>query len=80
MVSSQTAFYEVYIDYGEGAQYFGIFTAVEIVDDTLIESQFSDDSGNVYKPDGAGAVGLVDDHVHRQRIVGAGHRAPSRVL
>ena len=56
VVSSQTAFYEVYIDYGEGAQYFGVFTAVEIVDDTLIESQFSDDSGNVYKPEGSGAA------------------------
>lgn len=52
VVSSQTAFYEVYIDYGEGAQYFGVYTAVEIVDDTVVETQFVDDSGNVYKPDG----------------------------
>ena len=40
VVSSQTAFYEVYIDYGEGPQYFGLYTAVEIVDDTVIETQF----------------------------------------
>ena len=56
VVSSQTAFYEVYIDYGEGSQYFGLYTAVEIVDDTVIETQFSDDGGNVYKPDGTGAT------------------------
>lgn len=56
VVSSQTAFYEVYIDYGEGPQYFGLYTAVEIVDDTVIETQFTDDSGNVYKPDGSGAA------------------------
>jgi spore coat protein CotH len=56
VVSSQTAFYEVYVDYGEGSQYFGLYTAVEIVDDTVIETQFADDSGNVYKPDGAGAT------------------------
>ena len=55
VVSSQTAFYEVYIDYGEGPQYFGVYTAVEIVDDTVIKTQFADDSGNVYKPDGSGA-------------------------
>ena len=55
VASSQTAFYEVYIDYGEGSTYFGIYTAVEIVDDTVIESQFADDSGNVYKPEGTGA-------------------------
>ncbi len=56
VVSSQTAFYEVYVDYGEGAQYFGLYTAVEIVDDTVIETQFSDDGGNVYKPEGTGAA------------------------
>ena len=44
------------IDYGEGPVYFGLYTAVEVVDDTLIETQFSDDNGNVYKPDGAGAT------------------------
>ncbi len=56
VASSQTAFYEVYIDYGEGPQYFGLFTAVEIVDDTLIDTQFADGSGNVYKPEGNGAA------------------------
>ncbi len=56
VVSSQTAFYEVYLDYGEGPQYFGLYTAVEIVDDTVIQTQFSDDSGNVYKPDGSSAA------------------------
>ncbi len=54
--SAQTAFYAVSIDYGEGLIYLGLYTAVEVVDDTLIETQFSDDSGNVYKPEGAGAT------------------------
>lgn len=53
---SQTAFYEVYVDYGNGPQYFGLYTAVEIVDDTVIQTQFADDSGNVYKPEGSGAA------------------------
>ena len=55
IVSAQTAFYAVSIDYGEGPVYIGLYTAVEVVDDTVIETQFSDDSGNVYKPEGAGA-------------------------
>jgi len=54
--SAQTAYYAVNIDYGEGPVYFGLYTAVEVVDDTLIETQFSDDSGNVYKPGGSGAT------------------------
>ena len=54
--SAQTAYYAVNIDYGEGPVYFGLYTAVEVIDDTLIETQFSDDSGNVYKPEGSGAT------------------------
>lgn len=54
--AAQTAFYQVYLDYGEGSTYLGLYTMVEIVDDTLIETQFDDDSGNVYKPSGAGAT------------------------
>jgi spore coat protein CotH len=56
VIAPQTAFYEVYVDYGEGLKYFGLYTAVEIVDDTVIKTQFSDDSGNVYKPEGTGAA------------------------
>lgn len=56
VVSSRTAFYEVYVDYGNGPQYFGVYTAVEIVDDTLIKTQFAEDHGNVYKPEGTGAA------------------------
>jgi spore coat protein CotH len=52
----QTAFYRVYVDYGEGSKYFGLYTAVEVVDDTMVEDQFGDDSGNIYKPDGQGAT------------------------
>ena len=54
--SAQTAFYAVTIDYGVGPVYLGLYTAVELVDDTLIEIQFSDGSGNVYKPEGSGAT------------------------
>jgi len=54
--AAQTAFYQVYVDYGEGPVYFGLYTMVEVIDDTVIETQFEDGSGNVYKPSGAGAT------------------------
>ena len=56
VVFSQTAFFEVYVDYGEGQQYFGLYTVVETGDDTAIKPQFASDSGNVYKPEGSGAA------------------------
>ena len=54
--SANTAFYEVYVDYGEGPVYFGLYTMVEVVDDTVIEEQFESDEGNLYKPSGTGAT------------------------
>ncbi len=54
--AAQTAFYEVYLDNGTGSTYLGLYTMVEVIDDTLIETQFDDDDGNVYKPSGNGAT------------------------
>lgn len=62
--SAQTAFYAVYMDYGEGPVYIGLYTAVEAIDDTVIQTQFADDSGNLYKPEGTGAsfqAGMFDE-------------------
>ncbi|WP_179348833.1 CotH kinase family protein [Winogradskyella pacifica] len=55
LAGSHTAFYTVYVDHGDGPTYFGLYTMVEEVDDTVLETQFSDDDGNLYKPDGDGA-------------------------
>ncbi|MEO9893898.1 CotH kinase family protein [Aurantibacter sp.] len=52
---SHTAFYTLYVDYGDGPQYFGVYTMVEEVDDTVLEDQFGDEDGNLYKPDGDAA-------------------------
>ena len=56
--AAETAFYAVYVDKGDGQgfQAWGFYTAVELPDDTLIESQFADDNGNMYKPSGGGAT------------------------
>ncbi|MGL1901645.1 MAG: CotH kinase family protein [Fibrobacterales bacterium] len=53
--SPRAAFYRVYIDYGEGAKYFGLYTGIEVVDDTFLKDWFGSKSGNCYKPDGDGA-------------------------
>ncbi len=55
LVSSQASFCELYVDFGEGSQYFGVYTLVEEVDDTVLDSQLGSDSGNLYKPDGDAA-------------------------
>jgi len=52
----QVAFYQVYVDYGFGAQYFGLYSMVEEVDDTAIDNIFGNDDGNLYKPDGVSAA------------------------
>jgi hypothetical protein len=54
--ASRTRFAIVYVDYGEGSQYYGVYTLVEEMDDTGILAQFTDDSGNLYKPENQGAT------------------------
>lgn len=49
--AARTAFYRVYIDFGEGKKYCGVYTAVEVIDDTMVRSQFGEDHGNLYKPE-----------------------------
>ncbi|WP_025764612.1 CotH kinase family protein [Dyadobacter tibetensis] len=49
--SPQTSFCKVFIDFGEGSQYYGLYTLIEVVDDTMIKSQFGTDQGNIYKPE-----------------------------
>lgn len=56
----QTAFYEMYVDYGDGPVYFGLYTAVEVVFETMLTSQFGSNTGNCYKPDGDGASWAAD--------------------
>lgn len=55
LAGSRTAFYTVYVDYGDGPIYFGLYTMVEDVENTLLEDYFGDDDGNLYKPDGNAA-------------------------
>lgn len=51
ITAAQTAFYRVYIDFGAGLKYCGVYTAVEIPEDNMIKTQFGEKDGNVYKPE-----------------------------
>ncbi|GAB3957279.1 hypothetical protein GCM10028805_49540 [Spirosoma harenae] len=49
--AAQTAFYRVYIDFGSGKKYCGVYTMVEVIDDTMVKKQFGEKKGNIYKPE-----------------------------
>jgi spore coat protein H len=59
LVVSHTAFYALYIDHGEGPEYFGLYTLVEEVDGSVLDTQFSSDDGNLYKPE-EGSANFVE--------------------
>lgn len=51
IAAAQTAFYQVYIDFGAGLEYCGVYTAVEVPEDEMIKQQFGEKKGNIYKPE-----------------------------
>ncbi len=53
--SAKSTFCEVFINTGSGSQFYGLYTLVEEVDNTLITTQFDNGTGNLYKPDGTAA-------------------------
>jgi hypothetical protein len=55
LAAANTTFCVVYIDNGTGPQYYGVYTLVEEVDDSVYKTQFAQSTGNLYKPDGDAA-------------------------
>jgi spore coat protein CotH len=53
--AAETAFYEVVLDYGEGPIALGLYTMIEVVDDTVVERYFGSGDGNIYEADGSAA-------------------------
>lgn len=49
--TAKSAFYKVYIDFGKGIKYCGVYNMIEVIDDTFIEDQYSSKNANVYKPE-----------------------------
>jgi hypothetical protein len=53
--ASRTAFYEISLDHGEGSVSLGLYTVIEVVDDTVVARHFGNDDGNIYEADGPAA-------------------------
>ncbi len=49
--AARGAFARIYVDFGEGPTYYGLYTMIEDPSDRMLESQFVDSSGNLYKPE-----------------------------
>ena len=63
LAAPKTAWYDLYIDYGQGLERLGVYTVMEVVDDTVIERVYGNDKGNIYEADGSAvtlALGTVD--------------------
>lgn len=61
--ATETAFYEVFFDYGQGPVSLGLYTMIEVIDDTAVERIFGSDDGNIYEADGRAtsfALGTAD--------------------
>lgn len=58
---ARTAFYKVYIDFGDGLKYCGVYTAVELPDDNMLKDQMGEDDGNIYKPESSFLTFKQDD-------------------
>ena len=50
LIAPQTAFYKVYINFGAGLKYCGVYCAAELPEDNLLLNAIGDKSGNLYKP------------------------------
>ena len=59
--AARTAFVRVFFDRGEGTNYLGVYTLVEVPDEPMLVTQFGSGDGNLYKPNGTGARWTVFD-------------------
>lgn len=55
LTASRTAYYQIMLDYGEGSVDMGLYLAIEVVDDTVIDRVYGSDDGNIYEADGTAA-------------------------
>jgi len=61
LVGPHCSFYELYLNVDDSGDesndiYYGVYTLVEEVDDTVIKTQYSNNDGTLYKPDGDAAA------------------------
>lgn len=66
LIAARTAFYEVVLDHGEGPKSLGLYTLVEVIDDTVVPRYFEDKTGTVYDAEGGGASLAAGSDSHLQ--------------
>jgi spore coat protein H len=63
--AARTASYRVYVDFGQGLAYNGVYTMIELPEDTGLRDQLGENTGNVYKPESTFGF-FVQSEFHRQ--------------
>ena len=51
IAAAKTAFYRVFIDFGAGSKYCGVYCGVALPDDNMVKSQIGEEIGYLYKPE-----------------------------
>ncbi|MDY7229286.1 CotH kinase family protein [Hyalangium rubrum] len=54
--AAHTGFMAVYVDHGDGPEYFGLYTVAEDPQDSLLDTHFGNHKGALYEADGTGAT------------------------
>ncbi|MCP4757247.1 MAG: spore coat protein [Proteobacteria bacterium] len=62
--AARCAFAPIYLDWGEGPVYLGMYTMIEDPSNKMLFEQFGDDTGNLYKPWGNAARWLNPDVIY----------------
>lgn len=60
--SAAASFIRIFLDRGNGSQYLGLYTMVEVPDNPMLSRVFGSDAGNLYKPNGTGGRWNVFTH------------------
>lgn len=51
VMACKVGYYKVYIDFGQGQKYCGVYQSIETVEEHMVETQSGIKVGNVYKPE-----------------------------
>ncbi|MBU2018913.1 MAG: CotH kinase family protein [Bacteroidetes bacterium] len=51
----RTVHYQIYINKGNGPEYYGVYSVCEVISDTFLNDYFGSETGNCYKPEDDGA-------------------------
>ncbi len=51
VMACKVAYYKIFIDFGQGQKYCGVYQVIESVEKNMIETQSGTKGGNVYKPE-----------------------------